>query len=665
VLHHERNADEQPFAEEDVYRVEAGLGELHLLDVDDEVAGDEVGVVGQHDVYRDVHRWHHVLAVGVHEAEPHRMLTLVLGHEGDAQRDGALGMHGGQLRRHDGIERTQQVEFPAVIRRRVTEDSHLSIHRCSVESIGKPPAGQRPNPRWWTAAVRALPHCPDAGAGADCAPMSLRRLVRLLCPVFGLLAGGLALLAQDPSGAPYITSHTTNPPAARRPCMILILADDLGWGDLGCYGQTRIKTPNLDRLAAEGMRFTQFYAGSTVCTPSRAALMLGRHTGRLHLRGNVTGGSLLAEEYTFAQMLQAGGYHTGLIGKWGLADVGLPGVPQHKGFDEFVGYLNNQHAHDYYPPTLFRHDGGSGFDGVIQLAKNQAGRRGDYGPEVCTKAALNFIRINQPTAQNQRQPFFLALNYTTPHANNELGRLTGNGMQVPDDAPYSTETWPAPERNKAAMITRLDADVGRLVEQLKKQRLADNTLLLFTSDNGPHSEGGVKSAFHRSAGPFRGQKRDLTEGGIRVPLIAWWPGRVPAGVVSTQMWAFWDVFPTLAELARLTPPKDLDGISMAPTLLGHAQTNQPGHLYWEFHEGGFQQAVRLGDWKGIRNGTNAPLALYDLKTDPRETNDVAEAHSEVTRRIEELMLRSRTEHTNWPAKPAPPRKAAPAAKPAK
>lgn len=473
---------------------------------------------------------------------------------------------------------------------------------------------------------------------------------------FSLLAATVGALAQAVTGQPYITSETTNPPAPRRPSIIFILADDLGWGDLGCYGQQRILTPNLDRLAAEGMRFTDFYAGSTVCAPSRAALMLGLHTGHLNLRGNIPGGTLRADEFTFSQMLHTGGYRTGLIGKWGLSDVGLPGAPQTKGFDEFVGYLNNQHAHDYYPPTLFRYEGASGFDGLTQLAKNQGGQHGDYAPDFCTKAALNFIRLNKPTAVNQRRPFFLALNYTTPHANNELGRLTGNGMQVPDDAPYSTEPWPGPERNKAAMITRLDADVGRIVEQLRRDQLTDNTILFFTSDNGPHSEGGVKAQFHRSAGPFRGQKRDLTEGGLRVPMIVWWPGRVPSGVVSTQVWSFWDVFPTVAELARLTPPEKLDGISMVPTLFGQAQTNQPSHLYWEFHEQGFHQAVRQESWKGIRHGTNAPLELYDLKTDPRETNNLAAAHADVVTRLETLLRTSRTDHPQWPAQPALPPK---------
>jgi arylsulfatase A-like enzyme len=480
---------------------------------------------------------------------------------------------------------------------------------------------------------------------------------RLLAAALALVTFGLAVCAQELPSTPYITSITTNPPAPRRPNIVFILTDDLGWGDLGCYGQTRIKTPNLDKLAAEGMRFTDFYAGSTVCAPSRAALMLGRHTGHLNLRGNVAGGTLRADEFTFAQMLQAGGYRTGLIGKWGLSDLGLPGVPQKQGFDEFVGYLNNLHAHDYYPPTLFRYEGASGFDGVTTLKKNQGGSRGDYVPDVCTKAALNFIRLNKPTPQNQRRPFFLALNYTTPHANNELGRLTGNGMQVPDDAPYSTEPWPGPERNKAAMITRLDGDLGRIMEQIRKQKLADNTIVFFTSDNGPHSEGGVKSQFHNSSGPWRGQKRDLTEGGIRVPMIAWWPGHIPAGVVSPQVWAMWDVFPTIAELARLTPPAGLDGISMVPTLLGRAQTNQHSHFYWEFHERGFHQAVRLDHWKAIRHGTNAPIELYDLKTDPRETNNLAAANSDLVARLEDLFRTSRTDDPNWPAKAALPPKA--------
>lgn len=474
--------------------------------------------------------------------------------------------------------------------------------------------------------------------------------LRSLAIGLAIFVGIVATDAQPAAGQPYITSNTTNPPAPRRPNIVLILTDDLGWGDLGCYGQTRIKTPNLDQMAAEGTRFTDFYAGSTVCAPSRAALMLGRHTGHLSLRGNIGGGSLTAEDYTFAQALQASGYHTGLIGKWGLADVGTPGLPQKKGFDEFVGYLNNIHAHDYYPPSLFRYDARNNFDGIVQLPKNQRGRHGEYVPDVCTKAALNFIRINQPATYNNRRPFLLALNYTIPHANNELGSRTGNGMQVPDDAPYSTESWPIPERNKAAMITRLDGDVGRILDSLRTNKMADSTLVLFTSDNGPHSEGGVKAEFHRSAGPFRGQKRDLTEGGLRVPMIAWWPGRVPAGIVNTQVWSMWDVFPTLAELARMGPPKDSDGISIVPTLMGRTQTNQHSHLYWEFHEKGFHQAVRMDEWKGIRHGTNGPVELYNLKADVRETNNVATAHPERVARIEELMRDSRTDSPAWPAK---------------
>ena len=457
----------------------------------------------------------------------------------------------------------------------------------------------------------------------------------------------LCVVAQANPGA-----GTNNPPAPRRPNVIFILTDDLGYGDLGCYGQTRVQTPNLDKLAAEGMRFTSCYAGSTVCAPSRAALMLGQHTGHLRIRGNAPRASLQPDEVTLAEVLKHGGYRTGLIGKWGLAVEGAPGVPQKKGFDEFTGYLDNLHAHNYYPDYLWRFDPATGFDGKLVLADNQGGQKGRYVPDLCTTAALNFVRINQPTRFNRYRPFFLFLCYTTPHANNEEGARSGNGMQVPSDAPYSNEPWPAPEKNKAAMITRMDADIGRLVEKLKELKIDDNTVIFFTSDNGPHKEGGVDPKFHRSAGPFRGLKRDLTEGGIRVPMIVRWPGQVPAGVVSDQVWALWDVLPTVAEIARQKPPEKTDGISMLPTLLGQAQTNQHACLYWEFHERGFDQAVRLGEWKGIRRGVDGPVGLFNLKADPGEKENVADRNPDVVKKIEKYLQTERTESEQWPAKNA-------------
>jgi arylsulfatase A-like enzyme len=422
----------------------------------------------------------------------------------------------------------------------------------------------------------------------------------------------------------------------------LILADDLGYGDLGCYGQTRIRTPNLDRLAAEGMRFTQCYAGSTVCAPSRAALMTGLHTGHNWIRGNAEL-ALRPEDTTVAQLLKRAGYATGALGKWGLGLQDTSGIPNRKGFDDWFGYLDQTHAHNYYPETLWRNEL------PFLLERNQNGQRGDYAHHWFARGATNFVRMHT------NEPFFLYLAVTIPHANNELGQKTGNGMEVPSDAPYSAESWPQPEKNKAAMITLLDADVGRLMAALKDQGLDDNTLVLFTSDNGPHKEGGVDPGFFASSGPLRGIKRDLYEGGIRVPAIARWPGRIRAGAVSDQVWAFWDVLPTLAELAGGTAPPGVDGISVAPTLLGQPQRRQHEFLYWEFHESGFKQAVRMGKWKAVRLAPGKPLELYNLAEDLAELHDVAARHPRIVARIEHYLETARTESVRWPVKSAAPR----------
>ncbi len=261
-----------------------------------------------------------------------------------------------------------------------------------------------------------------------------------------------------------------------KPSIIFILADDLGYGDLGCYGQGKIKTPNLDRLAAEGMRFTSFYAGSTVCAPSRCALMTGLHTGHAYIRGNGTQ-ALRPEDRTVAEVLKAAGYYNGLVGKWGLGNEHTSGVPQNKGFHEFVGFLDQTHAHDYYTDHLWRYDPATGYDQEQTFFENMGGKKGLYVQDLFTTAATNFVRIHQPDAFNHFQPLFLYVAYTIPHANNEEGNRTGNGMQVPSDAPYSGQSWPQTEKNKAAMITRLDRDVGRLLERLRQLEMEDNTIL--------------------------------------------------------------------------------------------------------------------------------------------------------------------------------------------
>jgi arylsulfatase A-like enzyme len=474
---------------------------------------------------------------------------------------------------------------------------------------------------------------------------------------------GLALLPWLVATAPALLCAQSKPESnlrplaaaalgAHKPCIIFILADDLGYGELGCYGQTQIKTPNLDRLAAEGMRFTSFYAGSTVCAPSRCALMTGLHTGHGYIRGNGTL-ALRPEDGTVAELLKRAGYHNGLVGKWGLGNEHTTGVPQKKGFDEFVGFLDQTHAHDYYTDHLWRYDYASGRDQLETFYENMDGKRRLYIHDLFTVAATNFARLHVPDRFNGFKPFFLYLAYTIPHANNEEGRRTGNGMQVPTDQPYSNEPWPQPEKNKAAMITRLDRDVGRLLGRLRDLRILDRTIIIFSSDNGPHKEGGVDPKFFSSAGPLRGLKRDLYEGGIRVPLIVRWPGKITPGRVNDDPWAFWDFLPTAADVAGVPAPPGLDGISMLPTLLGEAQTNRHEFLYWEFHERGFQQAVRMGDWKAVRLQPGQPLELYNLKADLGEKHNVADQNPDVVVKIEQYLKTARTDSAAWPIKAAP------------
>jgi arylsulfatase A-like enzyme len=475
-----------------------------------------------------------------------------------------------------------------------------------------------------------------------------RRAGRVILVGLAATAGFFSLRAQPASSLG---------PATRKPSIIFILADDLGYGDLGCYGQTKIKTPNLDKLAAEGMRFTSFYAGSTICAPSRCALMTGLHTGHALIRGNANL-ALGPQDLTVAEVLKREGYRTGLVGKWGLGNQNTTGVPQKKGFDQFLGYLDQVHAHDYYTSYLWRYDPPSdvkpGYDGRVEFPENQGGKQGTYMDDLFNTAALNFVRINKPEPFNNFRPFFLCLAYTIPHANNEEGQRTGNGMEVPSDAPYSDQPWPPAERNKAAMITRLDACVGQLLDKLKELNMEDNTIILFSSDNGPHKEGGANPSFFQSAGPLRGIKRDLYEGGIRVPLIVRWPGKIKPGTVNDQPWAFWDFLPTAAEVAGAKLPEKLDGISLLPALLGKPQTNRHDFFYWEFHEGGFQQAARMGEWKAVRPRVGAPLELYNLGADPGEKQNVAAQNAEVVARIEEYLKTARTESEHWPIKAANP-----------
>jgi arylsulfatase A-like enzyme len=466
-----------------------------------------------------------------------------------------------------------------------------------------------------------------------------------------------ALFAVINLSFPAVGAETTEKPAPalRLPNIVFILADDLGYGDLGCYRQTRIKTPNIDRLASEGMAFSDFYAGSTVCAPSRCALMTGLDTGHCRIRGNANV-ALQPGDVTMAEVLQGAGYYTGLIGKWGLGNEDTTGVPQKQGFQQFVGYLDQVHAHNYYTDYLWRYDppspGKEGYAGRLEFPENRDGKKGVYMDDFFTTAGMNFIKIVKPDVFNGYRPFFLYMAYTIPHANNEEYKISGNGMQVPSDIPYTDENWPQPEKNKAAMITRLDREVGKILDLLKSLNLADNTIVVFTSDNGPHKEAGTRPDFFKSSGVLRGIKRDMYEGGIRVPLIVRWPGHIKAGSIANEPFAFWDFLPTFAQIANAKVPGKIDGISMLPTLLGQTQTNHHDFLYWEFHERGFQQAVRMGNWKAVRLGPGQPLELYNLKTDMSEKENVAQAHPEVVKAIEDYLKTARTDSPDWPIKAA-------------
>lgn len=465
----------------------------------------------------------------------------------------------------------------------------------------------------------------------------------------------------------------------RRPNIVFILADDLGYGEVGVYGQTKIRTPNLDRMAREGLRFTQHYSGSPVCAPSRCVLLTGLHTGHAYIRGNdemaergdvwhdlsLEGQRPLPEgTTTLAGLLKEAGYVTGAMGKWGLGGPGSSGAPNRQGFDRWFGYLGQRLAHNYYPVHLWRDstkvelEGNTYFHPHARLPEDAdpndpasyAPYRGrQWSHDLIVDEALDFVR------DNRDRPFFLYLPFTIPHL----------ALQVPDDAlaeyegafpetPYLGDAGytphPTPRAAYAAMITRMDRDIGRLLDLVAELGLDEDTLFVFTSDNGPSWVGGVDRAFFESSGGLRGRKAQLWEGGIRVPTIVRWTGRVPAGAVTSLPSAFWDWLPTLTELAGAPTPEGLDGISLVPTLLGRpGDQEEHAYLYWEFRGG---QAVRLGDWKGLRLGPDAPLELYDLAADPAESTDVAAEHPDVVARIEEIMEQGRTESELFPLRRA-------------
>ena len=446
--------------------------------------------------------------------------------------------------------------------------------------------------------------------------------------------------------------------AAERPNLIWIMADDLGYGELGCYGQQVIRTPHLDRMAREGLRFTQFYAGATVCAPSRSVLMTGQHQGHTRVRGNAgpanpQAQALHAEDVTVARALQDAGYATALIGKWGLGDVGKAdsGLPRRHGFDYFFGYLSQHRAHNHFPEFLWRNEDQLPLPNVVTPVGDFGGgyaRDGLlYADDLFADEALKFV------ARQQTRPFFLYWNPVIPHANNERNRELKDGAHVPDYGPYATQDWPPQDKGHAAMITRLDGYVGRLLEQLAMLDLARNTLVIFTSDKGPHNESSHNLTRFRPAGPLTGIKRSLTEGGIRVPCVAWWPGRVPAGRETAHVAYFGDWFATACELAGARMPAGLDSISFVPELFADGR-RQSSHefLYWEFHERGFSQAALYqGRWKAIREGNqSAPLALYDLRNDPAEQIDLAARHPDLVAKLDAFLKTARSDSVDWPAR---------------
>jgi arylsulfatase A-like enzyme len=457
-------------------------------------------------------------------------------------------------------------------------------------------------------------------------------------------------------------------PAAAQPApgpnIVFILADDLGYGDLGSYGQRIISTPKLDRLAAEGLRFTQFYAGSTVCAPSRSVLMTGRHMGHTRVRGNAGAGNyaaqtLAAGDVTVARVLKDAGYATALVGKWGLGEMGSEGEPNRHGFDEFYGVVNQTHAHNHYPDFVWRNREKVPLANVVTPVGTTPGAgyattRVQYANDLFFDEARAFID------RSRDRPFFLFLSLTVPHANNERARELGDGQEVPDYGPYASKDWADPLKGQAAMITRMDRQVGELLAQLKQLGLDERTLVIFTSDNGPHKEGGpaYDPDFFDANGPFRGIKRSLTDGGIRVPFLARWPGRIKAGATSAHVGYFGDMMATFAELAGARPPAGLDSFSLVPTLLGRGTQATHEYLYWEFYESGFDQAVLLeGRWKGIRlKSPAAPIQLYDLASDPAEQTDLTAREPKLVERIGAIMRQAHVdnEHWKWPTAPGKP-----------
>jgi len=427
----------------------------------------------------------------------------------------------------------------------------------------------------------------------------------------------------------------------QKPNIIFIMADDMGYADAGAYGQKLIKTPNIDQLANEGMRFTQCYSGSSVCAPARSVLMTGLHTGHTRVRGNFGVGGVIGlgggkgriplrtEDITVAQLLKKAGYTTGMVGKWGLGEPNTTGEPNSKGFDEFYGFLNQRRAHTYYPDYIWKNK-----EKVV--LNNKDGKGTDYTHDLFADYALDFIN------RHKDQPFFLYLPLCIPHDNYEL----------PDLGVYKDEMWNEDAKAYAAMISRMDNTVGRLMSALKKAGIDDNTYVFFTSDNGAAESSSEWNLFNSNA-PLRGVKRDPYEGGIRVPMIVRHPKEIKAGTSNDLPWYFADVLPTMAEIAGIPIPEKLDGVSVLPTLYGNKQDLQGRNMYWEFYEKKGWRAIRFGNWKAIQNDMHskehAPIELYDLSQDIGETNNLADKNPEIISQVEQMFVEAHTpsDHYVW------------------
>lgn len=459
--------------------------------------------------------------------------------------------------------------------------------------------------------------------------------------VIFLFAGGCNSGPKQPEGS---VNHQPN--------IIYIVADDLGYGDLSCYGQEHFETPNIDRLAREGIKFTSHYAGSTVCAPSRSALMTGLHTGHTHIRGNKEWQPegqwpLPDSAFTLAEMLKDAGYTTGAFGKWGLGFVGTSGDPNTQGFDRFFGYNCQRLAHNYYPDHLWDND-----DKIV-LEGNLNRGTAHYGPMEIHEEALQFIR------EQNGQPFFMFYPSVIPHAElvapePYMAKYRGKFLPekryegVDDGDNYRLGPYGSQEECHAAfaaMVTLLDEQVGEIVDLVDSLGLAENTLIIFTSDNGPHVEGGGDPDYFDSNGPFTGYKRDLYEGGIRVPMLARWQGRITSGTETDHVSAFWDVMPTLADILNIELGRKIDGISFLPVLEGRTDQRKHEYLYWEFHERGGRQALRKDDWKIVRydieKDPSGDLQLFNLKNDPSESQNLATGHPEKLKELAGLMEKAR------------------------